>query len=118
MAWTTRSSRRASRLLPPGGTTPPHRRGPARPAWVVRVYRASAAPSSAAGQPGRARARYLPAGAGRPDQRRPALDLRKGPSMAEFVRLEIEDNIGTIRLDRPPGNALNDQLTAESADGA
>jgi enoyl-CoA hydratase/carnithine racemase len=38
--------------------------------------------------------------------------------MAEFVRLEIEDNIGTIRLDRPPVNALNDQLTAELADVA
>ena len=38
--------------------------------------------------------------------------------MAELVRLEIEDNIGTIRLDRPPVNALNDQLTAELADVA
>jgi len=33
--------------------------------------------------------------------------------MGEFVRLEIADGIGTIRLDRPPVNALNDQLTAE-----
>jgi len=38
--------------------------------------------------------------------------------MAEFVRLEIEDNIGTIRLDRPPVNALNHQLTTELADVA
>jgi len=33
--------------------------------------------------------------------------------MAEFVRLEVTEGIGTIRLDRPPVNALNDQLTAE-----
>jgi enoyl-CoA hydratase/carnithine racemase len=33
--------------------------------------------------------------------------------MAEFVRLEIDGGIGTIRLDRPPVNALNDQLTGE-----
>src|ERR1700677_4556883 len=38
--------------------------------------------------------------------------------MAEFVRLEIADGIGTIRLDRPPVNALNDQLTAELAEAA
>jgi len=35
--------------------------------------------------------------------------------MAEFVRLEVSGGIGTIRLDRPPVNALNDQLTAELA---
>jgi enoyl-CoA hydratase/carnithine racemase len=33
--------------------------------------------------------------------------------MAEFVRLETADGIGTIRLGRPPVNALNDQVTAE-----
>jgi enoyl-CoA hydratase/carnithine racemase len=38
--------------------------------------------------------------------------------MSEFVRLEIADGIGTIRLDRPPFNALNDQLTGELADAA
>jgi enoyl-CoA hydratase/carnithine racemase len=38
--------------------------------------------------------------------------------MAEFVRLEVEDGIGTIRLDRPKVNALNDQLTAELAEAA
>ncbi|MGH3466436.1 MAG: enoyl-CoA hydratase/isomerase family protein, partial [Thermocrispum sp.] len=27
--------------------------------------------------------------------------------MAEFVRLEVEAGVGTIRLDRPPVNALN-----------
>jgi enoyl-CoA hydratase/carnithine racemase len=32
--------------------------------------------------------------------------------MGEFVRLEIAGGIGTIRLDRPPVNALNDALTA------
>ena len=38
--------------------------------------------------------------------------------MGEFVRLEVADGIGTIRLDRPPVNALNDQLTGELADAA
>ena len=38
--------------------------------------------------------------------------------MGELVRLEIADGIGTIRLDRPPVNALNDQLTGELADAA
>jgi enoyl-CoA hydratase/carnithine racemase len=33
--------------------------------------------------------------------------------MGEFVRLEVADGIGTIRLDRPPMNALNRQLQAE-----
>jgi enoyl-CoA hydratase/carnithine racemase len=36
--------------------------------------------------------------------------------MGEFVRLEVADGIGTIRLDRPPVNALNDQLRDELAD--
>jgi enoyl-CoA hydratase/carnithine racemase len=35
--------------------------------------------------------------------------------MSEFVRLEVADGIGTIRLDRPKVNALNDQVTAELA---
>ncbi len=38
--------------------------------------------------------------------------------MAEFVTLEVADGIGTIRLNRPPVNALNDQLTGELADAA
>jgi enoyl-CoA hydratase/carnithine racemase len=38
--------------------------------------------------------------------------------MAEFVRLEVDEGIGTIRLDRPPVNALNDQLTGELAEAA
>lgn len=33
--------------------------------------------------------------------------------MGEFVRLEVEDGIGTIRLDRPPMNAINRRLQAE-----
>ncbi len=33
--------------------------------------------------------------------------------MAEFVRLEIDGGIGTIRLDRPPMNALNEQMQDE-----
>jgi enoyl-CoA hydratase/carnithine racemase len=38
--------------------------------------------------------------------------------MGEFVTLEIADGIGTIRLNRPPVNALNDQLTGELAEVA
>jgi enoyl-CoA hydratase len=38
--------------------------------------------------------------------------------MGEFVNLETADGIGTIRLNRPPVNALNEQLTAELADAA
>jgi enoyl-CoA hydratase/carnithine racemase len=33
--------------------------------------------------------------------------------MGEFVRLEVEDGIGTIRLDRPKMNALNVQVQEE-----
>ena len=33
--------------------------------------------------------------------------------MGEFVRLETKDGIGTIRLDRPPMNALNAQVQEE-----
>jgi len=35
--------------------------------------------------------------------------------MGEFVRLEVEDGVGTIRLDRPPMNALDDALTRDLA---
>jgi enoyl-CoA hydratase/carnithine racemase len=38
--------------------------------------------------------------------------------MAEFVTLETDGGIGTIRLNRPPVNALNDQVTAEIAEAA
>jgi enoyl-CoA hydratase len=33
--------------------------------------------------------------------------------VTEFVRLEVEGGVGTIRLDRPPMNALNRQVDAE-----
>ncbi len=33
--------------------------------------------------------------------------------MAEFVTLDVSDGIGTVRLDRPPMNALNRQLQEE-----
>ncbi|MFO7191874.1 MULTISPECIES: enoyl-CoA hydratase-related protein [Thermocrispum] len=33
--------------------------------------------------------------------------------MAEFVRLEVEAKVGTIRLERPPVNALNRQMQEE-----
>jgi enoyl-CoA hydratase/carnithine racemase len=38
--------------------------------------------------------------------------------MAEFVTLETTDGLGIIRLNRPPVNALNDQVTEELADAA
>jgi enoyl-CoA hydratase/carnithine racemase len=33
--------------------------------------------------------------------------------VGEFVRLDVEDGIGTIRLDRPPMNALNAAVQEE-----
>jgi len=38
--------------------------------------------------------------------------------MGEFVRLEVEEGIGTIRLDRPPMNAINEELTRDLLDAA
>jgi enoyl-CoA hydratase/carnithine racemase len=38
--------------------------------------------------------------------------------VGEFVRVEIEQAIATIRLDRPPMNALNAQVTLELAQAA
>ena len=36
--------------------------------------------------------------------------------MTEFVRLEVEGGVGTIRLDRPPMNAVNRQVNLELAE--
>src|SRR3954463_14725908 len=33
--------------------------------------------------------------------------------MADFVRLEVTDSVATLRLDRPPMNALNRQVQEE-----
>ena len=33
--------------------------------------------------------------------------------MGEFVRLDVQDTVGIVRLDRPPANAINEQLLAE-----
>ena len=33
--------------------------------------------------------------------------------MTEFVRLEVADGVGTIRLDRPPLNAISRQVQEE-----
>ena len=38
--------------------------------------------------------------------------------MGEFVRLEVADGVGTIRLDRPPMNAINDELTRDLVEAA
>jgi enoyl-CoA hydratase/carnithine racemase len=35
--------------------------------------------------------------------------------MGEFVRLEVEDGVATIRLDRPPMNAIDEQVTQDLA---
>lgn len=38
--------------------------------------------------------------------------------MADFVRVEVEESVATIRLDRPPMNALNAQVQQEIAAAA
>jgi enoyl-CoA hydratase/carnithine racemase len=38
--------------------------------------------------------------------------------MGEFVRFEVEEGIGTIRLDRPPMNVINQQIISEMHDVA
>jgi len=38
--------------------------------------------------------------------------------MAEFVRLEVEDGVGTIRVDRPKMNALNAAVQEEIREAA
>jgi enoyl-CoA hydratase/carnithine racemase len=38
--------------------------------------------------------------------------------MGEWVRLEVAEGVGTIRLDRPPMNAIDERLTAELAEAA
>ena len=40
------------------------------------------------------------------------------PDTPEFVRLEVEDGVGTIRIDRPKMNALNVQVQEEIRDAA
>jgi enoyl-CoA hydratase len=38
--------------------------------------------------------------------------------MGAMVRLDVEDDVGTIRLDRPPMNAINEDLTRELGQAA
>ena len=38
--------------------------------------------------------------------------------MGDLVRLEVEDGVGIIRLDRPPMNAINEDLTRDLYDAA
>ena len=38
--------------------------------------------------------------------------------MGELVRLEVEDGVGTIRLDRPPMNAINEEVAEGLFDAA
>jgi enoyl-CoA hydratase/carnithine racemase len=45
-----------------------------------------------------------------------ALFALKEVPMGEFVRLEVEEGVGTIRLDRPKMNAINDELTRDLAE--
>jgi enoyl-CoA hydratase/carnithine racemase len=46
------------------------------------------------------------------------LRVGKEDSVGEFVRFEVDGGVGTIRLDRPPVNAINGQVTAELAEVA
>jgi enoyl-CoA hydratase/carnithine racemase len=43
----------------------------------------------------------------------PEEEAAVGEAAGEFVRLEVSDGIGTIRLERPPMNALNAQVQEE-----
>jgi hypothetical protein len=47
--------------------------------------------------------------------RPPLPNSREGTLVGEFVRLEVDEasRVGTIRLDRPPVNALNAQIQDE-----
>ena len=38
--------------------------------------------------------------------------------MGSMVRLEVDDGVGTIRLDRPPMNAINEELTRDLGEAA
>jgi enoyl-CoA hydratase/carnithine racemase len=38
--------------------------------------------------------------------------------MGELVRLEVDDGVGVIRLDRPPMNAINEELTQDLSSAA
>jgi enoyl-CoA hydratase len=38
--------------------------------------------------------------------------------MGDLVRLEVDEGVGVIRLDRPPMNAINEELTEELASAA
>jgi enoyl-CoA hydratase/carnithine racemase len=38
--------------------------------------------------------------------------------MGEVVRLEVEEGVGTIRLDRPPMNAINEDVTRDLSEAA
>ena len=49
----------------------------------------------------------------RHNARRIAQRPRRGDGHSEFVRLEVQDGVGTIRLDRPKMNALNVQVQDE-----
>jgi enoyl-CoA hydratase/carnithine racemase len=39
--------------------------------------------------------------------------VMENDTMGEYVRLDVADGVGTIRLDRPPMNALNEQVQEE-----
>ncbi len=72
---------------PPGPSRPPGRREPGRPAAQHHHVDVShpAEPRAVGSRPGE----------------------REGIGVGEFVRFEVDGGIGTIRLDRPPMNALN-----------
>src|SRR5688572_17116635 len=38
--------------------------------------------------------------------------------MGDLVRLDVDDGVGVIRLDRPPMNAINEELTSDLSSAA
>ena len=98
-------STRAARCAParrrrvsPGGST-----FPGSPATLCRTLGT---------MPGAAPRLRWSSGRGRRADRDHDIDEDETP-MAEFVRLEVTDGVGTIRLDRPKMNALNVQVQEE-----
>src|SRR5207245_9859163 len=41
------------------------------------------------------------------------LSLEGGLDMGDLVRLDVEEGVATIRLDRPPMNAINEELVGD-----
>ena len=75
----------------------------------------SSCSAAAAGSPPTARLSRPPAWGVPRRTRRPHERRRHRRAVTEFVRLEVDGGVGTIRLDRPPMNAVNRQVNVELA---